>query len=199
MERRALFLDRDGTMNRMIYYRDSGCYEQPRCPDDVHLVRGIVRVIALANMWGIPVIEITNQPGIAKGRMSRQTLDAIENKLHDLLQVNGVKLNQVYRCLHHPLGIDPEWKLDCDCRKPKPGLLLTAARDFGADLTKSLFLGDKATDVVAGKSAGCKTAILLHNEDLPDKVEEAKASTADYKITSLDEMEPILKEVFLFV
>jgi D-glycero-D-manno-heptose 1,7-bisphosphate phosphatase len=156
----ALFADRDGIMNRMVRY--SYDWDSPQDPEDVVLVDGIEEVISWANKNGIPVIEISNQPGVAKGKMSQETSDAIEAKVHQLLKEKGVYIDKTYICPHSPRAVVASLSIDCDCRKPKPGLLLSAASELDINLSRSVFLGDKDTDVTAGQRAGTKTILYIH-------------------------------------
>ena len=181
----AFFIDRDGVMIKMVRY-DYG-WDSAQKPKDVRLVEGVEKVVGWANRKSIPVIEISNQPGVAKGKMNQKTSEAIEKKTHELLAKKGVKVNNVCICPH----LDGE----CECRKPKPGLLLQAAKELNIDLKSSVFLGDKKSDVDAGKLVGCKTIIYLHDEDLPEKVEEAKRAKADYKVRSMKEVLAVLERI----
>ncbi|OGC47735.1 hypothetical protein A2886_01780 [candidate division WWE3 bacterium RIFCSPHIGHO2_01_FULL_42_13] len=186
IKNKAFFVDRDGVVNRMVRYE--GGWDSPQKPEDVVLVDGIAEVVGQANKKNIPVVEISNQPGVAKGKMNGEQSRAIEERVHELLKSQGVRIDYKYICQHHPKGVVPELTMVCECRKPKPGLLLQAARELNIDLEKSFFLGDKAADVQAGKAAGCKTIIYLHDEDVPEKVEEARNAPADYKVNSLKEV-----------
>lgn len=188
----ALFLDRDGVINRMIKYEYG--WDSPQTPQDVKLVKGIIDTIRWVNKRKILAVEISNQPSIAKGKMPPKTSGAIENKVHQLLKRSGVHIDKAYICQHHPQGVVSELTKNCHCRKPKPGLVLRAAKDLKIDLTKSLLLGDKASDVEAGKAAGCKTILFLHQKDVPEKVREAKKIQADFKVISLDKVLPILED-----
>jgi histidinol-phosphate phosphatase family protein len=190
----ALFLDRDGVVNRMVKYEYG--WDSPQRLQDVKLVKGIEKVISWANQNKIPVIEVSNQPGVAKGKMTQDVSDVIEERVHRLLGEKESQINKTYICPHHPDAVIPELKIICDCRKPKPGLLIKAAGELSIDLKKSLILGDKENDVLAGKSAGCKTIIFVHNEDEDDKVADAKKVRADYSISEMSEALPILTEVF---
>ena len=109
-------------------------------------------------------IVITNQPVIARGEVTIPELQEIHNKMETLLGAEGAYLDDIYYCPHHPHkgyeGEVPELKIDCDCRKPKPGMLLKAAEDFNIDLTESWMIGDGENDVKAGKAAGCRTALI---------------------------------------
>ena len=180
----ALFIDRDGVINRMVKYGTG--WDSPQRAEDVVLVPGIVEVIRWANNRSVPVIEISNQPGVAKGKLSQSESRAIQRKVEYLLGQKGVRLDKVYVCPHHPNGAVPKLTRECNCRKPKPGLLLKAAKEMDLDLEKSVFLGDKETDVLAGKAAGCITIIFVHDEDDPEKVAKTAAITvAGDKIQSL--------------
>lgn len=190
----ALFIDRDGVINKMVYYKNG--YDSPQSPNDVRLIKGVEKVIKFANKKRVPVIEISNQPQVAKGKISRESSEKIEKKIHKLLKEKEARIDKVYFCPHHPEAVVRELRANCECRKPKPGLLLKAAEENDINLEKSAFLGDKATDVKAGKSAGCKTVLFLHSEDEPQKIKEAKKAQPDFKVESLKEAEIILKEFF---
>lgn len=192
--KKAFFLDRDGVINRMVKYDYD--WDSPQNPQDVRLVNGIEKVILWANKHKILVVEISNQPGVAKGKMSQEMSDVIEEKVHQLLKEKGVFVNKTYICSHHPQAVVPELKIVCDCRKPKPGLLLMASKELNLDLRKSVILGDKASDAEAGKNAGCKTVLFIHDEDVESKVEASKQAEADYKILGISEAVPILQKIF---
>jgi len=189
-----LFTDRDGIMSRMVKY--SYDWDSPQHPEDVVLVDGIEEVISWANTNGIPVIEISNQPGVAKGKMTQETSDAIEARVHELLKEKGAYVNKTYICPHSTNAIVASLKVDCDCRKPKPGLLLTAASELVIDLSRSVFLGDKDTDVTAGQRAGTKTILYIRGEDEAEKLEALKDSKPDYKVDDMRDVLPILQEIF---
>jgi D-glycero-D-manno-heptose 1,7-bisphosphate phosphatase len=158
-KQKAIFLDRDGTINKYIGFL--------RNINDFELLPGVNEAIKMINASGYLAIVVTNQPVIARGEVSFAELDEIHNKMETLLGKDGAYLDAIYFCPHHPHkgyeGEIPELKFDCDCRKPKPGLLIKAAEDFNIDLSKSWMIGDGESDVLAGKAAGCKT-ILLSNE-----------------------------------
>jgi len=195
-KRGAFFIDRDGVINQMVYYKKTHQYDSPQKPQDVKLVKGTAKLVEWFNKQGILVVEISNQPGVAKGKMTQPTSDAIEARAHHLLAEKGARIDKVYICPHHPRGKVPKLTKECRCKKPKPGLLLQAAQDLNINLAKSVFLGDKASDVEAGQVVGCQTIILLHDQDLPEKVAQAKKAKADYKIKKIREVIPILKKIF---
>ena len=190
----ALFIDRDGVINRMVNYQNG--FDSPLTPNEVKLVTGVEKVIKFANGRRIPVIEISNQPQVAKGKTTKQMSKKVENKIHKLLKDKGARIDMSYICPHYPNAILLELRIICDCRKPKPGLLLKAAKENNIDLKKGVFLGDKAVDVLAGNSAGCKTVLFLHDHDEPLKVKETKRVNADYKVKSMNEALSIIKTLF---
>lgn len=190
----ALFLDRDGIISRMVKYNYG--WDSPQQPQDVRLVDDIAEIITWADRRKIPVIEITNQPGVALGKMSQETADTIEKKIHELLRLKGANMDGSYICPHHPDALIPELKMVCDCRKPKPGLLLKAAKELDIDPAKSIFVGDNASDVKAAKNAGVKSLIYINGEDLPAKVKTAKLAKADFKAATIQEAFQIIKTFF---
>lgn len=155
-KQKAIFLDRDGTINKYVgFLRDI---------DDFELIDGVTEAIRKINESGYLVIVVTNQPVIARGEVSYDELEEIHNKMETLLGKEGAYLDAIYYCPHHPHkgyeGERPELKIDCDCRKPKPGMLLKAANDFNIDLSQSWMIGDGENDVKAGINAGCKTVLI---------------------------------------
>lgn len=153
---RAIFLDRDGTINKYVGFL--------RNIDDFELLDGVSQAIKKINESGYLAIVITNQPVIARGEVTLSELETIHNKMETLLGQDGAYLDGIYYCPHHPdkgfEGEIKELKFDCECRKPKAGMLFKAARDFNIDLENSIMIGDGENDVLCGKNAGCKTAII---------------------------------------
>jgi len=158
--KRAIFLDRDGTINDMVYNADFGLVDSPANPDEFHLLPGVCDAIRLINQMGLLAIVVSNQPGIAKGKFTRMLIDQTTQKMHDLVSHAGARLDGVHYCLHHPDAVVPEYRVKCDCRKPRPGLLLQAAQSWEIDLRHSYMVGDGITDVLAGHAAGCTTFFL---------------------------------------
>ena len=158
-KQRAIFLDRDGTINRYVgFLRDVGQFE---------LLPGAAEAIRRINASGYLAIVVTNQPVIARGEVTREQLREIHDKMETLLGREGAYVDAIYYCPHHPHrgypGEVAELKIDCGCRKPKPGMLLQAAEDYNIDLTKSWMIGDSENDVQAGRAAGCRTMRIGEN------------------------------------
>lgn len=163
-KQKAIFLDRDGTINKYVGFL--------RKPEEFELTADAAEAIKLINKSGYLAIVITNQPVIARGEVTVPQLDEIHKKLETLLGYEGAYIDGLYYCPHHPhKGYEveiEELKIDCECRKPKPGLILRAAEEFNVDLKKSWMIGDSDSDVAAGEAAGCKAV----------KIEEGKLLTA---------------------
>jgi len=157
---RAAFLDRDGVLNELVYFEEAGIVDSPFHEDQLRLISGAAEGVRLLRELGYKVLVVSNQPGVAKGHLSGARLDRITERVHALLAEEGAAVDGVYYCLHHPLARLPELRGECDCRKPRPGLLRRAALEHGVDLERSIMVGDSITDVEAGLAAGCRTVLL---------------------------------------
>lgn len=170
-KQKCVFLDRDGTLNRYVGFL--------RSPDQLELLDGVTEAVKTINQKGYLAIVVTNQPVIARGEVTEAQLREIHNKLETLLGMDGAYVDAIYYCPHHPHkgyeGEIPALKIDCDCRKPKAGMLLQAAADFNIDLSASYMVGDSDADVQCAMNAGC-TAVRI--TDCP---------TAPMEFTSLRE------------
>jgi len=156
---KAVFLDRDGTMAIDVHY----C----RRPEDFQLFPGTAGAVRLLKEHGFKVIVITNQSGIGRGYFNEETLAEIHRKMADDLACKGTGVDAIYFCPHHPDD-------NCDCRKPKPALVLRAAKDFAIDPGQSYIVGDLPADIELGKAVGCRTVLVTttprDNDLKPDAV-----------------------------
>lgn len=150
--RPAVFLDRDGTVNREVNYLSD--------PEQLELLPTVSQTIANLNARGVAVVVITNQAGIGRGFFPEDRLILVHQRLRELLAEQNATLDGIYYCPHHPTAGVGEYRIECDCRKPQPGMLIHAARDLGIDLSDSLMIGDRDTDLLAGANAGCQTALV---------------------------------------
>ena len=146
MTRAAIFLDRDGTICEEVGYVN-------------HLSRSRLlpnsgEAIRLINQAGLMAIVTTNQSGVARGYFSRDLVEAVHAQLRASVARAGARLDDIYYCPHHPTEGPPPWRADCDCRKPKPGMILRAAREHDIDLSRSYIVGDSVADIEAGGAAG---------------------------------------------
>lgn len=155
-KQKAVFLDRDGTINKYVGFL--------RSIDKFELIDGVAEAVKKINQSGYLAIVVTNQPVIARGEVSLEELQEIHNKMETLLGEYGAYLDAIFFCPHHPhkgyKGERTKYKIDCDCRKPKPGMLLDAAKKYNIDLSQSWLIGDGENDIGAGKNAGCQVAYV---------------------------------------
>ena len=174
----GIFLDRDGVINRLITER--GPRETPLRPEEFTLLPGVQETLALFRRLHIPLVVVTNQPNVAKGKTSWAQHHAIEARMHTLLG-DDARVDAIYTCFHHPdqaqVVIPDLWRT-CTCRKPQPGLLLQAASDLHLDLRQSVLVGDSTTDIAAGRTVGCRTVrILGPGEEMQHPPADAVASS----------------------
>ena len=159
-KQKAIFLDRDGTINKYVGFL--------RNIEQFELLSGVSEAIRKINQSGYLAVVVTNQPVIARGEVTYTELQEIHNKMETILGKDGAYLDGIYFCPHHPdkgfKGEVKELKINCNCRKPNPGLLLQAASDFNINLEQSWMIGDRKNDIQAGKNAGCKTVLIGDDE-----------------------------------
>jgi UDP-N-acetylmuramoyl-tripeptide--D-alanyl-D-alanine ligase len=145
---KAVFLDRDGVINKEVNYLSD--------PRDFKFIKGSIEALKILTQKNYMLIVITNQAGIARGYFSEEILKIIHNKMIKILKKNSVELTDIYYCPHHPEFTGP-----CDCRKPKPGMILKAKLDYNINLSESYIVGDTLIDIETGEVAGCKTVLVL--------------------------------------
>ncbi|MVW73186.1 HAD-IIIA family hydrolase [Bordetella sp. 15P40C-2] len=150
--RPAVFLDKDGTILRDVPYN-----VDPARMEYAPHARDALACLGAAN---IPLVVISNQAGVARGYFSADALGPVHERLGEMFTQAGAKLHGFYWCPHDPAGVVTEYALNCDCRKPQPGLVLRAARELNIDLDASWFIGDILDDVQAGHLAGCRSVLL---------------------------------------
>jgi D-glycero-D-manno-heptose 1,7-bisphosphate phosphatase len=153
MKKPAVFMDRDGTLSEEVGYIN-------------HLSRFRLfpystPAVKILNNNGWLAIGVTNQAGVARGYFSEELVIAVHDRLERELNTGGARLDAIYYCAHHPSVGEPPYRLDCDCRKPRPGLIQRAARDFEIDLSASWMVGDRYGDVELALNAGLKSALVL--------------------------------------
>lgn len=149
----AVFLDRDGTLIEEVGYIDT--------PDKIQLIDGAIKAIKLFNKMGFKTIIVSNQSGVARGYFNEDTVKMINDKVIKLFDDQGAILNSIYYCPHHPEYGNEIYKKDCECRKPKPGMILKAVNEYKIDLSKSIIVGDKYSDVLTGKNLNLFSILVL--------------------------------------
>ena len=150
---RAVFIDRDGTLNEDIGYVSA--------PDELVIYPWAAEAVRMINESGLLTIVITNQSGIARGMYSEATLGSIHSRMIEELASKGARIDAVYYCPHHPDVGDARYRTACDCRKPRTGMLDRAAREHDVDLAQSFVIGDKASDMKLAENAGARAALVL--------------------------------------
>lgn len=149
----AVFLDRDGTINEQMGYINH--------IDRFHLLDGVTEAIRRLNIAGIPVVVVTNQSGLARGYFPESLLEEVHRKMELLLAEDNAHVDGIYVCPHHPEAREARFRKDCDCRKPKNGLFVRAAREMELDLARSYVVGDRWSDLKAAASCGAKGILVL--------------------------------------
>ena len=174
--RKAVFLDRDGVINEMVPSPEGP--DSPRSVEEFRLLPGAGAAIKSLNDLGLPVVIVSNQPGIAKGKLCADDLAAMTDLMRNQLSETLAVIDGVYYCLHHPQAVNAEYRVVCDCRKPKPGLLTRAGQEMDLVLTGSYMVGDRPTDIRAGKTVGCTTLFVASGEVI-ERPAEADYSCED--------------------
>jgi len=158
--RPALFLDRDGVLNELVFYADSNEWESPRTLADLRIRPQVAPALRTLAAAGWPLFLVSNQPSFAKGKTSLEALRAVHDALQQQLLRDGVTLAGVYYCYHHPQGRVPGYSGPCACRKPSPFFLNQAASSFGLDLKASWMVGDQDLDLICARNAGCRSLLI---------------------------------------
>ena len=174
---KAVFLDRDGVINEVVYHQEMGLLDSPFTVDQIIVFPRVGDAINQFHNQGYKVILVSNQPGLAKDHFTMETFEQMNQKIRDELSKQGATLDGEYYCLHHPYGKVKQYTKVCACRKPKPGMLLQASQDHDIDLSQSWMIGDGITDMQAGAAAGTKTILIGRMKcDLCRKLDEVQVS-----------------------
>ncbi|MDH7513240.1 MAG: HAD family hydrolase [Clostridiales bacterium] len=180
MKKNAVFLDRDGTINVDAGY--------PSDYGQVEVYPRSYEAVRRLNSAGLPVIVLTNQSGIGRGLLTEENLRTIHEKMKASFQQEKARLDAFYYCPHYELSAIPRYRLNCDCRKPNPGLALKAAADFGLDLARSYMVGDKVEDIVLGLNIKASPVLVLtgYGEESLKKLAEIGVKPAHVAVDILD-------------
>ncbi len=178
----AVFLDRDGVINRNVLNPSTLAWEAPLTVEAFALAPNALVALRALRKAGFLLFVVSNQPNYAKAKASLETLDGIHHRLLDLLNQQHIDIAAFYYCLHHPHGVVSSHALTCRCRKPSPFFLLQARDQFGLDMEHSWMVGDRASDIVCGRAAGVRTIRVLNGEE-GAFVDEAGA---DFQAASLE-------------
>ena len=157
---KAVFLDRDGVINALVYHQDAGVIDAPFTRSQFKLLPRVPEAIRLLNDLGLRIAIVSNQPGIAKGHLKPEMLKAFERTMLSRIRAEGGRIDHVYYCLHHPAAKVAKLRQHCRCRKPEIGLLEQAAADLHVSLEECYMIGDGINDLLAGSRAGCRTIFV---------------------------------------
>ena len=192
---RAVFVDRDGVLNDLVFDAEEGRTASPVSARQLRVFPFVAESVKKLQDMGFLVIVISNQPGVAKRQFTRTELKRMNAKIAKELAAGGASLDGEYYCLHSPDGLVKDLRVSCDCRKPKPGLLLMAAKEMDVDLARSYFVGDGLIDVEAGKRAGCRTILVGHVTTFLTKLMEERNATPDYLVHTLKDVPGLLSKL----
>lgn len=193
---KTFFLDRDGVIIKMVYDLKYDYIHTAFVPEEVEFNFGIIELLKKTQALGYKNIVVSNQPDIGFGKISEKNFRQICSKINTELKKENIVFDGEYYCFHHPFADLEPYRKECECRKPKKGMLLKAAKDHQIDLSKSWIIGDGVNDIIAGKSAGCKTILianLLETEYLRIIEEKLEETKPDYIIKNLKEALNIIK------
>ena len=160
MKNKAIFLDRDGVINKLVYHRDEGIIDTPFTESQFKIVESVPTAILKLQKAGYKIIIISNQPGIAKGYYTMKTFEKIKAKMRLVLEKKRVVIDDEFYCLHHPTAKKIKYRKRCECRKPGIGLIRKASITHHIDIKNSYFIGDGIVDLQAAKKAGCKSIFI---------------------------------------
>jgi len=174
---KAVFLDRDGVLNRNVFYHDTGAYESPRTASDLELHGEVLEALTALTAAGYQLFLVSNQPNAAKGKSTLQQLHQVHGKLESIFSASSIQFRAYYYCFHHPHGTATDLNGPCACRKPSPFFLYKAVRDHAIDLSASWLVGDRSTDIACGAAAGVRTVRVLPDHPHKDVLGDLPAPT----------------------
>lgn len=162
---KAVFLDRDGTLVKLVYDQKTSNIDSVSKKEDVEITYDFPEVLRKLKSLGYLLIIVSNQPRIGLKRETKENFEEIRLELKRKLKEDGVTLDKEYYCFHHPFAEVEEFRVKCECRKPGIKFFKDAQKEFDIDLTKSFMIGDSVNDVLAGHNAGIKTILLANIEE----------------------------------
>jgi len=181
---RAIFLDRDGILNDLVFYPSHGEWESPRAVSDLRMLPGIAAPLISLQNAGWLLFIVTNQPSFAKGKTSLRDLEEVESAVIGSLAREGVRITASYECFHHPEAALSEWRVQCECRKPGTLFLRRAAAEHDIALSQSWMAGDQDSDLACGRAAGCRVALI----EYPHSGNKRGVIEPDLRCRNLDEL-----------
>jgi D-glycero-D-manno-heptose 1,7-bisphosphate phosphatase len=172
----AVFLDRDGVINRNVLNPATGAWESPLQPEQVEIIPEVLPAMRRLREAGYLLFVVSNQPNYAKAKSSLETLEAIHQRVEQAIVDAGIEIASFYYCFHHPEGLVPEYSGPCQCRKPSPYFLLQARDRFDLDMGRSWMVGDRPSDMECGRRAGVRTIRIVN----VDEGAQERGTAADF-------------------
>lgn len=179
---KAVFLDRDGVINKMIFTNERKEYEPPYRKEDLKLYDGVIESLKKLQDSGFKLFLISNQPDYAKGKASLENLAEVQDELQKIFIKNEIRFSEYYYCYHHPDGTVPEYSIECECRKPGNYFVLKAFSEYNISNESSWFIGDRDKDVECGIKSGLRTIRIESGY-----YEYKSKRDADYVVSDLNE------------
>lgn len=192
---KAVFLDRDGVLNDLEYNPEEGRIGSPLSAKQLRIFPYAGESVRKIRELGFKAILVSNQPGVAKRQFTHSELERMKEKVKEELARHKCSFDAEYYCLHHPDALVRKYRVDCDCRKPKPGLLFRAVKEHNLDLGNSFFVGDALVDVKAGRTAGCRTILLGHSTTFLSMMIEKEDARPDFMLPSLKQVPDLLRSL----
>ncbi len=180
---KAVFLDRDGVVNKLVFNSKSKEFEPPFEVRDFVFKEFVLESLLKLYLDNYKLFIISNQPDFAKGKTTLENLYLVHSFFKNELEKNGIFFSSFYYCYHHPNGIVKEYSFDCDCRKPKTFFVEKSALDFNLDKTSSWLIGDRDSDIICGSNSGLKTILVLN----PESKNYIGHSKPDFTVINLQE------------
>jgi D-glycero-D-manno-heptose 1,7-bisphosphate phosphatase len=181
---KAVFLDRDGVINRLVFNETNGEFEPPHRIADLSLYPWTIESLRKIIEYGFDLFLVSNQPDYAKGKCSLEDLKSVHERLDEIFRENKIFFREYYYCYHHPAGIVPGYSGECTCRKPSPFFLKKAEREYGINMKESWMIGDREADILCGRGAGVRTIMVKSEEQ---KTLAVQNITPDFSVNSLSE------------
>lgn len=185
--KKAVFLDRDGTLNELRLNPETGELEPPHHPSEFIMKAGVTDALKILSENGYLLFVVSNQPDFAKGKASLEDLIEVHDEFHKQLLMNAVHITKAYYCYHHPEGVAPGYSTVCPCRKPEPYFVNEAIEEYFIDRENSWFIGDRMSDVECGKNAGVSTVFLTSGQSNHGDTfgEDIKAENLDEAVSKI--------------
>lgn len=192
---KAVFVDRDGVINEMVYFQEHGLVDSPFHLSQFKIINGVPKAISLLKSLGFKIIIISNQPGIAKKHYTEKTFELMRKKLQRILGKYDVSIDDEFYCLHHPDAKIKKYRKICDCRKPGINMIKVAAIKYNIDINKSYVIGDGIVDMEMAKKIKCKSIFVGNMNSTVLTIFKDKKLSPDYVVKDLFEAAKLIKKI----